>query len=115
MALIQTGGFEMYGKLEVGQQALIIGCRDPKNSWVIGKVVVIRALLSIGEAIPDDLLVPPYVGSDLICKCDGAIVEGLTFTPALIADHTLINVKHLMPLPPLKEKQIEKRRELCYD
>ena len=96
-------------ELKVGMQAMVIGCKQPQNSWVIGKMVIIEALHVKGGQTPDEFV------SDLF-KASGqakggyasnvAIVRGIHTNPAIIENHAVINQMYLMPLPPLDDDAI---------
>jgi hypothetical protein len=96
-------------ELKVGMPAMIIGCKQPKNSWVIGKMVTIEALCEKGEAVAEPFQseqwkATGYEGGTFIS--DVAIVRGIHTNPAIIDDHAVINVTYLMPLPPLDDDAI---------
>jgi hypothetical protein len=96
-------------KLEVGMQAMIIGCKQSKNSWVIGKMVTIEALHQKGESVPDQFLTEECKAATserhpFLSAC--AIVRGIHVNNVIIEDHAVINQVYLMPLPPLDDDAI---------
>lgn len=98
------------GKLEVGMQAMVIGCKRPVNSWVIGKMVTIEALHQKGEFVPEQFLSELWFSeghdpSAFLSNC--AIVSGIHVNKAIVSNHAVINEIYLMPLPPLEEPSID--------
>lgn len=97
----------MNPELKVGMPAMIIGCKYPRNSWIIGRVVTIEALFRVGECVPDQYR--SEFAKEFPCesrgsfKVDVAIVSGYNVSPFLIENHGVIGQRHLMPLPPLDD------------
>jgi NDP-sugar pyrophosphorylase family protein len=96
-------------ELKVGMLAMIIGCKQPKNSWVIGKMVTIEALHQAGESVPYAFLTEEFKAgnsdrSPFQSNC--AIVRGIHVNTSIIEDHAVINQVYLMPLPPLDDDAI---------
>jgi NDP-sugar pyrophosphorylase family protein len=96
-------------KLEVGMQAMVIGCKQPKNSWVIGKMVTIEALCQKGENVPDEFLSEQFKAEDsdrTPFLSNVAIVRGIHVNTSILFNHAVINEMYLMPLPPLDDDAI---------
>lgn len=109
----------MEGKLEIGQLAMIIGCRHPENSWVIGNMVTVEAILSAGSKMPaqymadwmrDRIESGKALWPDL--PEDRVIVSGVNTSDLHGKNYASFNPKHLMPLPPLPEEELAKDKEL---
>lgn len=104
-------------KLEVGQPAMIINTRLPENSWLIGSVVTVEGFIEVGDDIshlfklPDDTLGTTKLKSVLVsgCKLTGKTVSGEF---QMKNGYALFNSKNLMPIPKLKESEIQKEKEL---
>ncbi len=102
-------------ELKVGMQAMVIGCKQPKNSWIIGKVVTIEALCVIGESVPDEFRsalaqqTPPESRGKFVI--DVAIVSGYHTNPSMAENHGISDRKYLMPLPPLDDDVIVESTE----
>lgn len=96
-------------ELKIGMQAMIIGCKQPKNTWVIGKMVTIESLHVVGEQVPDQYLSDSFKenqqskGSFTV---NVAIVSGVHTNESLLENHAVINQAYLMPLPPLDDDAI---------
>lgn len=103
---------EMFNdKIEVGMQAMIIGTRFPENSHLIGKIVVVECLTHKGEIMPQQFVVQDLEG--LESKIEGAIVFSQDIKlKGMHPGYSHINRKYLMPLPPLKESERQKEKEL---
>lgn len=104
--------------LEVGQPALVIGTRIPENSWLIGSVVIVEAFTRAGEDVgrffelPDNVrLAPTKTDSVLVSECKKT---GKTKCEqySMKAGYTFFSEKYLMPIPKLKDKEIQKEKEL---
>ena len=102
-------------ELKVGIPAMVVGVRDPKNSHIIGKMVVIEALCDAG-------LVPPEWYDPVFVKDTDyslALVTGLGDRRGHRKSCSTIQQRHLMPLPPLDDDAIifanenEKETEKC--
>lgn len=96
-------------ELKVGMQAMIVGCKQPKNSWIIGKMVIIESLHEKGEKVPDEFLSDDFKssGNDHSAFLSNvAIVRGVHMNTSIIEDHAVINQAYLMPLPPLDDDAI---------
>lgn len=87
-------------ELKVGMQAMIIGVHQPKNVHLIGKVVMIEALLAIGDSV-QEWYVDTYTVSPL--KYNMAIITGLSTGLHHKEGYSTIRQEHLMPLPPLDD------------
>lgn len=100
----------MNPELKVGMLALIIGCKHPQNSWIIGKTVIIEGLFTIGECVPDQFRsdaakrTPPERRGAFTTNV--AIVSGYNTSPWILENHGVIGQQHLMPLPPLDDDAI---------
>lgn len=90
------------GKLEVGQMAMVVGCRDPRNSHVIGKIVTIEGLCDIGPVPPE--WYNPVFEKDTDINL--ALVTGLGSRGGHRENCSTIQQRHLMPLPPLDDDAI---------
>lgn len=96
-------------ELKVGMLAMIIGCKQPKNTWVIGKMVTIEALHESGENVPDEFLTKEFKagGNDRSPFLSNvAIVRGIHVNTSIIEDHAVVSQMYLMPLPPLDDDVI---------
>lgn len=97
----------MNSELKVGMKALVIGCKHPKNSWIIGRMVTIEALCVMGESVPDEFrspmaqLTPPDRRGKFVV--DVAIVSGYHTNAHMAENHGISDQKYLMPLPPLDD------------
>lgn len=97
-------------ELKVGMQAMVIGCKHPENSWIIGRVVTIEALFVIGESVPYEFrsplgkLTPPERRGKF--AVDVAIVSGYHTNPYMAENHGISDRKYLMPFPPLDDDAI---------
>lgn len=108
----------MYGKLEVGQPAMIINTRLPELSWLIGSVVMVEACMKAGENASRFYVLPHNVAlAD--SPTDSVYVSGCKITGAtknkkypMHKGFACFDPKNLMPLPPLEEKQLAKNKEL---
>jgi len=92
-------------ELKVGDPAMIIGCRNPENSHVIGKMVVIEALVEAGKCLPPEFTALGFVAGHISTE-RMAIVSGIHTHYLLIENHANIAAKYLMPLPPLDDDAI---------
>lgn len=92
-------------ELKVGMPAMVIGCAKPENRHVIGKMVTVEALFKQGDKVPAEFL-SIHAGPTQAFLSDVAIVSGIHVNRALIENHAVINVKYLMPLPPLDDDVI---------
>lgn len=103
---------EMFNdKIEVGMQAMIIGTRFPHNSHLIGKIVTVEVLTHVGQVVPKQFILGDLEG--IQSKIEGAFV----FSPdikfsGMKPGYSHLNRKYLMPLPPLKESEQQKEKEL---
>lgn len=105
-------------KLEVGQLAMIIGCSKPENRSIIGKVVTVEAITSTGDDCSEFFeecrkrLIESKSG---MAFCSGVTAPVKAFasdgTP-LLDGITRLKLKYLMPIPKLKESEIQKEKEL---
>lgn len=96
-------------ELEIGMMALIVGCKQPKNVWVIGRMVTIESLHQKGEQVPDQFLSDSFKGSGkgkTVFETNVAIVRGIHTNVSILEDHAVIDQKYLMPLPPLDDDAI---------
>lgn len=97
----------MNPELKVGMLAMIIGCKQPRNSWIIGRIVTVEALFRIGECVPEQYRSEFGIQHDPevrgAFKVDVAIVSGYNVSPLIIDNHGVIGQRHLMPLPPLDD------------
>lgn len=107
-------------KLEVGMQALVIGCSKPENLYVIGSVVTVEAILPKGSEMPKQFM--SQLARDLIesgkntwppLEKDRIVVSGVHTSDLIELNHATFEPKYLMPIPPLKE--LEREKELSYD
>lgn len=106
-------------ELKVGMPAMVIGVLHPQNSHLIGKMVVVEALFSIGEIMPESYCSDSWIASGRKYnpfKKNVAIVEGCHINPAMKEPFALFDQKNLMPLPPLDDDAIifanEEEKEL---
>lgn len=106
------------GKLEIGGLAMIIGCSKPDNSWVIGSVVTVEAILEKGDSseqwydLPEGKRIAPVPHPVVVvsgCKITGKSMSQEIF---MRDGHAFFKPHNLMPLPPLDEKELEEEREL---
>lgn len=102
----------MNNDLQVGQQAIIIGCHNPENSGCIGKVVTIVDFVNKGEPLPDFYMQIENVDK-FAAKVNLAVITDSGAAPdnVMIENHIFINVKYLMPLPPLGDVYEEEMRD----
>lgn len=103
---------EMFNdRIEVGMLVMIIGTRFPENARLIGKIVTVEMLTHVGSEIPKELILGDLEG--VKSRIEGAIVLsqdiGLT---GMKPGYSHLNRKYLMPLPPLKELEQQKEKEL---
>lgn len=99
-------------KIEPGQPAMIIKTRQPENSYLIGRIVVVEALTQTGGTIPEQY-VDKSQYETVNCKVEGAIAASTGFKMNGIAEGYMhIAQVHLMPLPPLPEEELAKDKEL---
>lgn len=105
-------------KIEVGRPAMIINTRLPENYWLIGSVVTVEGFIEVGDDIshlfelPDGFtLGATKLKSVLVsgCKRTGQTVNG---DFQMKKGYALFNSKNLMPIPKLKESEIQKEKEL---
>lgn len=105
-------------KLEVGQLAMIINTRLPENRWLIGSTVVVEEFIEPEEDITRLFDAPHGTTLGLTalrsvlasgCKLTGKSLSG-EFT--MKDGYALFNPKNLMPIPKLKETEIQKEKEL---
>lgn len=113
----------MNPELKVGVPAMIVGCKHPENSWLIGKVVVVEALFQIGEVLSDEFRselmkkTPPEARAPF--TLDVAVVSGCQVNENMLVNHCVVAQSHLMPLPPLDDDaklldtEIPKETEKC--
>lgn len=92
-------------EIEVGQKALIIGCKHPENSWVIGMTVTVEGLFLKYESVPDEFRSElgrrtPHDRRGKFID-DSAVVSGFNINDFLRENHAVIARKYLMPIPPL--------------
>lgn len=105
-------------KLEVGQLAMIINTRLPENRWLIGSVVTVEAFVKVGDDLTEFFDLPHNVTLGPT-KYDAVMVAGCKTTTKTLdkrfsmkPGHSLFNAKNLMPIPKLKETEIQKEKEL---
>lgn len=91
-------------ELQVGMPAMIVGVHHPENSHFLGKVVMVEALMFIGESI-QAFYKPDYAVLPL--KMDMAVIVGIGTGKHHLEGYSTIQQKHLMPLPPLEEPSID--------
>lgn len=92
----------MYGEVKVGELAIVISTTHVANRGLIGRVVTVVAIAETAKE-RDDWYEPPranYLDFKL------ALVSGLGPTSGVKDGHSIILVKHLMPLPPLDDDAI---------
>lgn len=103
-------------ELKIGMQAMIIGVRNPDNAWAIGKLVVIEAFVEVGECLPPEFTAQGFASTHKNPE-KMAIVSGVHTHYLVIENHANINIKYLMPLPPLDDDVIieatQKPKELA--
>ena len=100
-------------ELKVGDLAMLVGCRYPENTVNIGAVVTVMAFVQPGERVPDEYC--DHIAG-VRAEVNAAVVRGITprhRKTYLIKNHSLCNVKYLMPLPKLKEAEKQKEEELA--
>lgn len=85
-------------ELQVGQPAMIIGCYKPVNSWAIGKIVVVECFMGSFEKVPEQYRSGDDVGMTIE---KAAVISGINTDERIIANHAVVMVKYLMPIPPL--------------
>jgi len=98
---------EMYNdKIEPGALAMIIGTFQPKNSHLIGRVVLVEDIIPGGADL--GYLLEPYdiyVAATELVLISGLSGQTVTHRYSRMAEGVaVIDPKHLMPLPPLKEE-----------
>lgn len=96
----------MNNDLQIGQPAIIIGCYNPSNSWIIGRVVTVVELISAGEKLSDEYFNGgnPF---DITAPVNLAMVTGVNTELCIIDNHALIQQKYLMPIPPLDDDVLD--------
>lgn len=104
-------------KLEVGMQAMIINTTKPENKSLIGKIIRIEAILEVGDDISEFYLHKGKVIENypiwVICSGVSAPVPCTSANGAImIPNHARFKKEHLMPIPPLEEKEQQKEVEL---
>lgn len=105
---------EMFNaEIKPGMLALIIGVNQPCNSHMIGSIVTVEYVYAEGDDL-SHLFEPPC---DFQCGTTLAHISGCTETSAHFGSsmqegHCLIQPKYLMPLPPLRELERQKEKEL---
>lgn len=103
---------EMFNnKIEVGMQAMIIGTRQERHACYIGKIVTVEYLTERRGEIPVQYLLEEFV--PVTSSIQGAVVflEEISIE-GMQPGYSHINRKYLMPLPPLKESERQKEKEL---
>lgn len=87
-------------ELKVGDLAMIINTTQQKNAHLLGAVVMIEAFIAPGTIIPEQYTTREAKSST---EYKRAVVSGVHTEALLIANHATLNIKHLMPLPPLDD------------
>jgi hypothetical protein len=90
-------------ELKIGQLAMIINTTQQKNVHLLGSIVTIEAFIEPGTIIPEQYTTREAKSSTTYKR---AVVSGIHTEPVLIANHASLNIKHLMPLPPLDDDAI---------
>lgn len=95
-------------ELQVGQPALVIGCHHPENIGCIGRIVTIVDFVSKGDLLPSCYM-KNYNRFGVEAKANLAVITGSGVTDdfIMIDGHIFINVKYLMPLPPLDDDVLD--------
>lgn len=87
---------------------IIIGCHHPQNSGCIGRVVTIVDFVSKGDLLPDRYMrIENEHG--VTAKAPLAVItgSGVTGDNVMIDGFIFINVKYLMPIPPLDDDVLD--------
>lgn len=103
----------MKPELEIGMPAMIIGCKRPENSYLIGTIVKIEAFWNKGDDITSFYIGAKESGTTVRCNTSAAVVSESKFTNNTTCGEfhmpkgwTNIDPKYLMPLPPLDDDAI---------
>lgn len=100
-------------ELKVGMLAMIIGCSKPENTYLIGTMVTVEAIMEMGETFPDQYL--SQKAKDALVqgrikwtpfKRQTILVSGVNTHWTVKENHASFNPIHLMPLPPLDDDVI---------
>lgn len=104
-------------KLEVGQLAMIIGCRKESTRQYIGTVVTVEEFIDRHQEVTMHYDNPPHrvQTSAEVVRVSG--YQGRSQTDNGVVAKVgvgFFSAENLMPLPPLEEKEIAKEKELEY-
>ena len=70
----------MKPELEIGMPAMIIGCKRPENSYLIGTVVKVEAFWNKGDDITSFYIGAKESGTTVRCNTSAAVVSESKFT-----------------------------------
>lgn len=90
-------------ELKVGMQAMVINVHHPENTHLIGKLVMVEALLSVGESVQEWY---DSAYTVLPLKFNMAIVTGVGTGKHHKDGYATFKQIYLMPLPPLDDDAI---------
>ncbi|QPB10524.1 hypothetical protein QGX23_gp128 [Pseudomonas phage PN09] len=108
-------------RLEVGMLAMIIGCSQPENSSIIGKIVTVECLTQVGDNVrpfyeggadPSKPVVERSAGMVFATGVDAPKRDPLSDNSYLARNTVRLRSQFLMPLPPLPEEELQKEKEL---